>query len=151
MLMRLQKNMMLGNILIRWADPDEYARVLQHYEVCNYGGGIDGKDQVAIAVSDEIVGAVRICSEIGVIVLRGMQMKAEFQRKGIGSDLLGFLEANTNMNGCYCLPYKHLVNFYAKIGFEEISQKGAPVFLAARLEKYQSNGNTEIIIMQIKK
>ena len=142
---------MSGNILIRWADPGEYAAVLQHYEVCNYGGGIDWKDQVAIAVSDQIVGAVRICSENGVMVLRGMQMKPEFQRKGIGSALLEFLEANTVMNDCYCLPYKHLANFYAKIGFEEIPIRDAPVFLAARLEKYRSNGNTEIIIMQIKK
>jgi len=37
-----------------------------------------------------------------------------------------------------------------KIGFEEISPQDAPGFLAARLQRYLSDGNREIIIMQIK-
>ncbi len=143
---------MIGaEVTIRWASAGEYADVVQHYEVCNYGGGIDEKDGMAIAVSDQIVGAVRICSENGVPVLRGMQVKPEFQRKGIGLAMLKFLQFNTDMSGCYCLPYKHLIQFYSKIGFEEIKVEEAPIFLAARLERYRGNGNQDITIMKIKK
>ncbi|HZY37041.1 MAG TPA: GNAT family N-acetyltransferase [Mucilaginibacter sp.] len=137
-------------MIIRLAEPGEYKDVLEYYKACNYGGGLDERDMVVIAVDEHIAGAVRICIENGIKVLRGMQIKPAFQRKGIGAAILKFMAANIEMHACYCLPYKHLLSFYSKIGFEEISLKDAPRFLAERLEKYQSNGNREITIMRIK-
>jgi N-acetylglutamate synthase-like GNAT family acetyltransferase len=136
---------------ISWASTEVYDQVREHYQICGYGGGLNDTDQVAVAWHGKIIAAVRICRENGVTVLRGMQVKKEFQRKGIGLAMLRFLQKQMDISGCFCLPYKFLVNFYAQIGFEEISPKDAPSFLAERLEKYHSNGKSEITIMQIKK
>jgi GNAT superfamily N-acetyltransferase len=137
-------------MIIRLAEPGEYEEVLEHYKACNYGGGIDEDDLAVIAVDDGMAGAVRLCAENEIKVLRGMQIKPEFQRQGIGTSMLAYLKNHFEMNGCYCLPYKHLAKFYGKIGFEEIPPQDAPGFLAARLESYLSDGNREIIIMKIK-
>ena len=136
---------------IRFALIHEYPQVLSHYATCNYGGGLDEKDKVVVAVDEQVIGAVRICIENGIKVLRGMQIKPVWQRKGIGSLMLKFLADNADLNGCYCLPFKHLKTFYGLIGFEEISSAYAPAFLAERLEKYLSLGHKEMIIMMINK
>jgi len=136
-------------MIIRFAEINEFPEVLSHYETCNYGGGVQNTDRIVIAIDKNIVGAVRICIEHEIKVLRGMQIKAAYQKKGIGTSMLKFLAEHVDMNGCYCLPYKHLKSFYSLIGFEEIAPKNAPPFLAERLEKYLSSGNNEIIIMMI--
>ena len=136
---------------IRFALPHEFPQVLSHYTTCNYGGGLDDKDRVVVAIDEQIIGAVRICNEYGIKVLRGMRIKPAWQKKGIGSSMLKFLADNVDMNGCYCLPFKHLKKFYGLIGFEEISPAYAPAFLAERLEKYLSLGRNEMIIMMINK
>jgi len=137
-------------ITLNWALSQEYDQVRALYKTCGYGGGLIDSDRVVVAGDGKIVAAVRICRENDVLILRGMQVKQEYQRKGIGLAMLRFLQNQMDMSGCFCLPYKHLVNFYAQIGFEEISPKDAPSFLAGRLEKYRGNGNREITIMQIK-
>jgi GNAT superfamily N-acetyltransferase len=136
---------------IRWAEIDEYPAVVGHYAACGYGGGLNTQDGVLVAVEqDNIIGAVRICREQGVKLLRGMYIKQAFRGKGIGLAMLLYLEAQEDMAGCYCLPYGNLVRFYGNIGFEEISIAEAPGFLVDRLERYRNNGNRDIIIMQIK-
>jgi GNAT superfamily N-acetyltransferase len=137
-------------VIIRFAEINEYAEVLAHYKTCNYNGGAADEDIIAIAIDEVLIGAVRVCNEHCIQVLRGMQIKPEWQKKGIGSAMLKFVIDHVDMNGCYCLPYKHLRLFYASIGFEEIAPQNAPVFLAERLEKYLSSGN-DIIIMMINK
>jgi len=138
-------------MVIRFARSDEYPDVLAHYKICNYGGGVDDANKVVIAFDAEIIGAVRICFEYGTKVLRGMQIKPGWQRKGTGSQMLQFLAGHLDMNDCYCLPYQHLRSFYASIGFKEISPLDAPVFLAERREKYLSSVNNQVIIMAIRK
>jgi len=138
-------------MIIRFAEIIEYPDVLLHYEICNYGGGVQDTDSIVIAIDQQIIGAVRICIEHGIKVLRGMQIKPAWQKKGIGSSMLKFLADHVDMNGCYCLPYKHLQTFYASIGFNEISIQDAPQFLAQRLKKYLSSGSNEIVIMVINK
>jgi GNAT superfamily N-acetyltransferase len=137
-------------VIIRFAEINEYPEVLAHYKTCNYNGGAEDEDIIVIAIDEVLIGAVRICNEHGVQVLRGMQIKPGWQRKGIGSAMLKFVMEQVDMNGCYCLPYRHLRSFYASIGFEEIEPKNAPAFLTERLKKYLSSGN-EIIIMMINK
>ncbi len=136
---------------IRIAEKNENEKVLKHYQECNYGAGINKDDLVIIAIDKEIVGAVRICVEQNIRVLRGMQVKKPFQRNGIGSLMLKYLEENLDLKDCYCLPYKHLREFYAQVGFEEVLPRYAPRFLAERLENYLSGGYGEIIIMKVSK
>jgi GNAT superfamily N-acetyltransferase len=137
-------------VVIRFAGINEYPEVLTHYKVCNYNGGAEDEDIIVIVIDKELIGAVRICSEYGIQVLRGMQIKPAWQKKGIGSSMLKFLVDNVDMNGCYCLPYGHLKSFYGSIGFEEIAPQDAPVFLVERFEKYLSSGQ-DIIIMMVSK
>jgi GNAT superfamily N-acetyltransferase len=137
-------------VVIRFAGISEYPEVLTHYKICNYNGGVEDEDIIVIAIDEKLIGAVRICSGYGIQVLRGMQIKSALQKKGIGSSMLKFLVDNVDMNGCYCLPYKHLKSFYASIGFEEIAPQDAPVFLVERLEKYLSSGQ-DVIIMMVNK
>jgi len=136
---------------IRFAETSEHPEILKHYQTCNYGGGIQNGDRAVVAIDGEVIGAVRICMENDVKVLRGMQIKLAWQRKGLGSSMLKFLAKHVDMQGCYCLPYRHLKTFYALIGFEEILPQNAPKFLTERLEKYLSSGNNEVIIMRINK
>ena len=138
-------------VIIRFAEINEYPEILIHYEACNYRGGLEDDDKIVIAVDKDVIGAVRICIEHDVKVLRGMQVKPAWQKKGIGSSMLKFLAAHVDIDGCYCLPFKHMKLFYGLIGFEEISVHSAPKFLTERLEKYLSSGHNEMLIMVIHK
>jgi N-acetylglutamate synthase-like GNAT family acetyltransferase len=139
------------SLVISFAEINEYPEILTHYETCNYHGGVLDNDKIVIAVDGQVIGAVRICIEHGVKVLRGMQIKPAWQKKGIGSSMLKFLATHVDLNGCYCLPFKHLKSFYGAIGFEEIPVSVAPEFLAERLKKYLGSGHNEMIIMKINK
>ena len=139
------------SVIIRFAEIEEYPQILIHYETCNYHGGVQANDKIVIAAEEQIIGAVRICIEHGVKVLRGMQIKPAWQKKGIGSAMLKFLTEHEDMDGCYCLPFKHLKLFYGAIGFEEIAMRDAPEFLVERLKKYLGSGHNEMIIMKINK
>jgi GNAT superfamily N-acetyltransferase len=136
-------------MVIRFAKADEYAEVLKLYDERGYAGGAHEFDKILIAVDRGIIGTVRLCTERGEKVLRGMQIRPAYQRKGLGSEMLHFLAGRLDMSGCYCLPYAHLKGFYSAIGFKEISPLSAPRFLSERLEKYLSSGNNEIIMMMI--
>ncbi len=135
-------------MIIRFAKTDEYPQIQQHYKACNYNGGVALGDVTLIAVDKQIIGAVRICTEHSVKVLRGMYLLDAYQKKGIGLMMLKYLDEHTDMANCYCIPYRHLKPFYANIGFEEIVPAAAPVFLKDRLAKYLSTGNRELIIMK---
>ena len=77
-----------------------------------------------------------------------MQVKPEWQGKGIGSSMLKYLAANEDLAGCYCLPYSHLKKFYGLIGFEEIAVQDTPRFLAKRLKAYLHKG-LDVMAMRI--
>lgn len=139
------------SVIIRFAEINEYPEILIHYEACNYHGGVQHNDKIVIATNGQVIGAVRICIEHDIKVLRGMQIKPAWQKKGTGSSMLKFLADHVDMDGCYCLPFKHLKLFYGAIGFEDIPIHGAPEFLSERLEKYLSSGHNEMVIMAINK
>src|SRR5258705_6389554 len=52
-------------------------------------------------------------------------------------------------NGCFCIPYAHLVGFYGGIGFHVMEPAKAPTFLRLRLEKYRDRGDgNDYLIMR---
>jgi len=136
-------------MIIRIIEKTEYLKVRKLYEACNYNGGLQDDDLVVIAEDGELIGAVRICPEHGVKILRGMQIDSACRGEGTGTLMLKFLLENFDMNDCYCIPYKHLKTFYRQIGFEEISPAEAPGFLAERLKKYSDHG-LDVMLMKIK-
>jgi len=81
-------------MIIRIAETAEYFKVRELYVACNYNGGIQDNDVVVIAEGDELIGAVRICPEHGMKILRGMQLNSNYRGKGIGTLMLKFLQKN---------------------------------------------------------
>ena len=76
-------------IEVRRAMAEDISRVLKFYAERHYGGGIRPEDALLLAEHDgELIGIVRLTTEEGVVVLRGMQVHPRFQRQGIGKRLL---------------------------------------------------------------
>ncbi len=131
---------------IRFAEKTEYPGVLAHYRTCHYNAGLNEDDLVVITMENKIIGAVRITTEYNVKVLRGMQIATDWQREGVGSKMLQFLDEHLDLTGCYCLLYRHLAKFYGLIGFKEIDAINAPLFLAERLKAYNDRRLDTIIM-----
>jgi GNAT superfamily N-acetyltransferase len=137
-------------IEVRCAMAEDDSRVVNFYAERGYGGGIRPEDAVLLAECDgELVGIVRLATEEGVVVLRGMQVHPRFQRQGIGKRLLATIAEELDGRGCFCIPYAHLAGFYGGIGFHIIEPAKAPTFLRARLERYQNRGDgKQYVIMR---
>ncbi|KQV51039.1 GNAT family N-acetyltransferase [Duganella sp. Root336D2] len=135
-------------VKVRLAKNADVPQVGALYVEAGYGGGIDENDTVIVATaSEKIVGAVRLCSEDGVTVLRGMQVSETFQRQGIGSQLLKACAGHMDIGQAFCLPYSHLAEFYGAASFEAVSAEELPDFLAKRLYSYLARGQ-DVIAMR---
>jgi GNAT superfamily N-acetyltransferase len=118
------------------------------YSSVEYKGGITDEDRGFLAsIEGKPVGAVRLCIEDGVLVLRGMMIDPAYQRQGIGTALLKALDPAIGNRRCYCINPPHLKPFYGSIGFVEIEKKDAPSFLVERLESL----DRELVIMMREK
>ncbi len=125
----------------------EHPDIAAFYELCGYSGGISADDTIFVAVRDSwLVGAVRLCEEQGVVVLRGMQVLARFQRQGIGQSLLDECLPEVNKSFCYCVPFAHLAEFYGANGFERCETGDAPDFLEDRCTNYIEQGH-DVLVM----
>lgn len=116
-------------------------RIRAFYAQAGYGGGVSALDTVlAASAGDRLLGAVRLCEEHGVIVLRGMFVAADAQRQGIGRALLAECLPWLDRGEGFCLPYDHLVGFYREAGFEPVPMAALPPFLQQRLAAYLAKG-----------
>ena len=113
-----------------------------------YSQPIQPADEVFAAWSgSEVVGAVRLAAEDGVIVLRGMRVREDLRRRGIGRQLLSRLDTAIGKTACWCIPYGWLTDFYATIGFAIADAGDAPAFLAERHRRYFQQGlNVAIMV-----
>ena len=117
------------------------------YNVIGYTGGIKDEDIGFLAtIEDKPVGAVRLSYENNVHVLRGMMIDPEYQRQGIGKELLKAIDPVIGDEQCYCINPPHLKKFYGSIGFGEIKKEDAPSFLVKRLETL-TNDELDLVIM----
>jgi N-acetylglutamate synthase-like GNAT family acetyltransferase len=88
-----------------------------------------------------VIGAVRLCFEFNIPVLRSMMIDPKYRRQRIGFRLLSefnkYLDEN-DIKDTYCLPYAHLELFYQSIGFRlipAIRKRQLPDFLKTRLRE----------------
>ncbi|NYE60177.1 N-acetylglutamate synthase-like GNAT family acetyltransferase [Duganella sp. 1224] len=133
---------------ITHATPSDHAAIAAFYAEAGYGAALDPADMVIIAEENgQLIGAVRLCAEHGVTVLRGMQIRRDHQRQGIGTRLLAACLPHLNQREAYCLPYAHLASFYGTAGFAMVDSAALPDFLAARLASYLAKGQ-EVIAMR---
>ena len=134
-------------VTIREALPTDMSDVLGFYEAAGYRGAVTERAVVVLArLEGEIAGLVRLEPEQGTLVLRGMQVRVDHQRHGIGMALLGAVASRLRDRSCYCVPYTHLRAFYGRIGFVEVQGKALPHFLSARAEEYRRRG-LDVIVM----
>lgn len=136
-------------ITIRKASNSEHDLCRQFYTSVGYTTPIVSSDEVLFALSDQkIIALVRLCKEFDHLVLRGMEVSPEYQRRGIGSQLLHNLSAMISNRECWCLPYSYLEDFYGQIGFIKMDTLQAPEFLRKRLSDYcQKNTEKKFILM----
>jgi predicted N-acetyltransferase YhbS len=132
---------------VRVATTSELREVESLYTICGYRGGVDAADTTFLARSEgRLIGAVRICREQGVTVLRGMHVLPSFQRQRVGSQLLAATVPLLDKGAAFCLPYSHLAQFYASASFQTESPDNLPDFLRDRLAGYIARGQ-DIIAM----
>lgn len=119
----------------------------EFYEIARYAGEVVEGDDVYFAECDGLkLGVVRIAKEHNISVLRGMQVLAPYQGKGIGQKLLEYIEPALGPEPVYCIPWDHLAKFYNSIGFRVIETAEAPEFLAKRLEGYLHRGRKVLLM-----
>ncbi|MCL6271912.1 GNAT family N-acetyltransferase [Sansalvadorimonas sp. 2012CJ34-2] len=124
-------------------------KVNQFYRAAGYSGSWGENEQAyCLSDSDNIVGAVKVESLEGVLILRGMYIASDKQSNGYGSLLLSQIEPVLNKAKSYCLPFDHLEDFYGKAGFVRISETELPAFLQKRLGKYVDQGHSVMAMMR---
>lgn len=128
-------------LTIGLAETSEFNKVLDLYSLCQYRGGIHPTDAIVIAKYDrKVIGAVRLCVENDVNILRGMQIVPSMQRQKIGSQMLYFCLPLMQRQMTYCLPYRHLVDFYSQVGFQLLDENNLPDLIKDKLSNYRADG-----------
>ncbi len=118
------------------------------YSNVGYEGAFADSDDLYYAEENRLkIGVARIARENNVLVLRGMQVLKPYQNKGIGTQLLKFMEESFGKEPIYCIANDHLAAFYGKIGFEKIELGEAPRFLIERFNGYIAR-NFSVLVMK---
>lgn len=135
-------------MITRILDPAEITLIKDFYQKYQYDQPISPDDHFLVIQNEGgIIGALRVCHEEGVFILRGMRVADAFQRQGVGSHLLDYFSEFIDNKGCYCIAKTYLQSFYERVGFEEIKQGEAPDFLKARLHHYQTKLGLDVRLL----
>lgn len=136
-------------ITTRAATSQDGDRITRFYAANGYAALLSPDDVIIVAEEDgNVCGALRLCLERDVLVLRGMRVGQRVRRRGIGTMLLKAAQSLIHDRDCYCIPHRHLRDFYTQIGFREIRPVDAPSFLRDRMEEYRSRYGLDAILMQ---
>jgi N-acetylglutamate synthase-like GNAT family acetyltransferase len=126
---------------------DERETVIAFLRREGYAHSMEESDRLFVSeLADEVVGAVRLCQEEGVLVLRGMRVRSDVRRRGVGTHLLRRVALAAQLEACYCIPYRWLIPFYAQVGFREVTAEQVPAFIASRNAKYVNDG-LDVVMM----
>lgn len=113
---------------VRIADRRERETVAAFLRGAAYTGGVQRSDGLVIAeCATGLIGAYRLAREYGVLVLRGMRVREDARRQGIGSRLLQALAQFDEP--CFCVPHAYLERFYGAAGFSRLRGAEVPAFL----------------------
>jgi GNAT superfamily N-acetyltransferase len=133
---------------VRVASASEYPRIAAAYDAWGYHGGVSPGDTIYIAeCGSGLIAAVRRTHEHGLVLLRGMYVAPEHQRRGVGAQLLEFFVSHLHGMSCYCVPYSHLQAFYGRAGFAPLTQELVPAFLPERVASYRARG-LDVLVMR---
>lgn len=105
-------------------------------------------DRIFVADDEgRLVGAVRLCDEQGVAVLRTMRVAADRQRQGLGRRLIAALARELGSRDCFLLGFRHLEGFYGLEGFAKVDAADLPPHLQDRLRLYLA-GRPDVMPMR---
>jgi N-acetylglutamate synthase-like GNAT family acetyltransferase len=139
-------------IATRAAHPADFERVAAFYRDNGYEPTISPADVIVVAGVAEnegaLCGAVRLCDEHSVLVLRGMRVCEDMRRQGIGTRLLHAVEPVIGGRECFCIPHRYLRSFYGQIRFLEIEPTETPEFLRERFATYRREYGLDVILMR---
>jgi GNAT superfamily N-acetyltransferase len=138
------------DINIRYFKSCNVESVRSFYTYTAYKKGDMVKDEneiVAAYDGDKMVGVFRLCKENNIIVLRGFFILAEYQKKGIGTKMLGLFENELCDVECYLNCRNGLNQFYQKANFE-ICGNNARDFLKKRVAGY-NNPELNILVRRV--
>ena len=128
-----------ASAVIRIATSGDRPRVAALYAELGYRSTAEAGDRLVLAEEGgRLIGVVRLASERGVTVLRGMRVLPAHQHRGVGTAMLRAVESELGSAACFGIAYEHLKSFYARIGFREASADEVPRFLADRLAGYRA-------------
>ena len=137
----------MQGVELRAVTDDERDRAVAFLRQEGYSRAIQDEDRVFAAIrGPEVVAAVRLANEHGATVLRGMRVRRDLQRQGVGRALLHQLVRALGTDVCYCIAYRWLVTFYGEVGFQEVTPSEAPSFLAARHTRYMEDGSAVVVM-----
>jgi len=137
----------LDGLAISTATTAEHEAATAFYRSVGYLAPIRATDTVLIARhGGAIVGTVRLCVENDTLVLRGLYVEPELQRRGIGDRLLRVAKHRMSARACWCLPYRHLIPLCRRVGFREVPPITAPAFLTERASRYGDLGS-DVVVM----
>ena len=139
-----------GRMIRISTSPEDHPLARRIYAEYDYPTPIRDTDLVFVAYVDEQpAGVVRLCDEESVTVLRGMRVLPQYQRQGVGTQLLQACVPALDKRTSYCIPYLHLVHFYAFAGFVVAQPEEVPAFLAERLAAYRREGKDVLLMKRI--
>jgi N-acetylglutamate synthase-like GNAT family acetyltransferase len=131
---------------VRVARTNECEEVARFLRETGYGGAVLLSDRLVVAEQDgRLAGAFRLAREDGVLVLRGMRVREDLRRVGIGRRLLGALAGLDEV--CFCVPHAYLESFYGGAGFVRPPEVQTPAFLRERARRYREQG-LDVIVMR---
>lgn len=128
------------NISVKYFKSCDVDAVRSFYTNTTYkkGDTVNNENEiVAVYDGNKMVAVFRLCKENGAIVLRGFFVLAEYQKRGIGTKMLGLFENELSDVGCYLNCRNSLNRFYEKANFE-ISGDDTPDFLKERMAGYNN-------------
>jgi GNAT superfamily N-acetyltransferase len=100
---------------------EDRGRVISFYARNQYDQPLSDDEILLVAAQGgEVRAALRLCREDGVLVLRGMRVAKDYQRGGIGRQLLRSAGDQLAGQESFCIPHRHLRGFYQEAGFQEI-------------------------------
>lgn len=141
----------VSDILIRVLAFAEHPQAQGFYGSVGYMDRISADSLVVAAFERDtgmMIGAVRLCTESGDLLLRGMMVASGRQRQGVGSLMVRELEKHIGNRTCYCLPHDWLTGFYGQIGFVTIPDDLAPGHLQERLHRYRAGPYPHVLVMR---
>lgn len=146
----MMKPVTVPDIICRNLQETEFDSANHFYKSVGYIQSTQKYDKFFAAFYDQqMIGLVRLALENGILVLRGMQIRADYQFLGIGTKLIRLLEKELGNQKCFCIPHGWLEKFYSQIGFSKIENMDlAPLFLKDRFKDNQKKYPHLILMMR---